>query len=189
MPLETATPRVPPMPASPSCPATTNVSSQTPEACGATRKPQRSPHSQPLCAKIYGDMQRLLGMLRTLALLSCICFAGCARKALTRMITFDQSSNNTNVSVAVGERFEVTLPENPTTGFRWELKSDARPVCVPCGNTFDPPSAGIGAGGVRRWCFEAVQAGAGTIGLVYRRSFEKDRPPAQAFQLTVRVGN
>ena len=104
------------------------------------------------------------------------------------MITLDQSSNNTDVSVALGERFEIALRENPTAGFRWELKMDGAPACVPRGSTYEAPAAGVGKAGTRRWRFEAVQTGSGTIELVYRRSFEADKPPAEVFHLAVNVG-
>ncbi len=125
-------------------------------------------------------------VLRILAVFWCLCCPGCARETSPRMITVDQSSNNTKVSVSVGERLDITLPENPTTGFRWELTMDGTPACVPRGSTFEAPAAGLGRGGIRRWRFEAAQAGSGTIELVYRRSFE-DKPPAQVFRIAVKV--
>lgn len=127
-------------------------------------------------------------VLTILAVLWCLGFAECARQTLSRMITIDQSSNNTDVSVAVGEQVEIALRENPTTGFRWELKMDGAPACVPRGSTYEAPAAGVGRAGTRRWRFEAVQAGSGVIELVYRRSFEADKPPAEVFHLAVNVG-
>jgi inhibitor of cysteine peptidase len=104
------------------------------------------------------------------------------------MITVDQSSNNTSVSLVVGERLDIALEENPTTGFRWQLKTDGAPACVSRDSTFEVSAPGVGRGGIRRWRFEAVQAGSATIELVYRRSFEQDTPPARVFRIAVNVG-
>jgi len=116
-----------------------------------------------------------------------LCLAECARTVPPQMLTVDQSSNNTQVSLPASQQLEVALPENPTTGFRWELKADGTPSCVPVGNAFEAPAAGLGKAGIRRWRFEAIQGGSATIELVYRRSFEQDKPPAQVFRITVKV--
>ncbi len=125
---------------------------------------------------------------RILALLLCFSGPGCRGGGKApAMLRVDQSSNNTEVVLAAGQALEIALPENPTTGFRWELKAGGNPACVPSGDAFDAPSAGIGKSGTRRWRFDAVRAGSGSIELVYRRAWEKDKPPAQVFRLTARV--
>ncbi len=116
-----------------------------------------------------------------------IAFGSQSGGASPAMLRVDQSRDNTEAVLAVGQTLEIALLENPTTGFRWELKASAEPICVPRGNTFDRPSAGIGKSGTRRWRFEAIRAGVGRIELVYRRAWEQDKPPAQTFQLAVRV--
>ncbi len=121
------------------------------------------------------------------AVLGCLCLLECARTAPPKMVKVDQSSNNTEISLSVGQRLEIALAENPTTGFRWELKEDGAPFCAPRGNAFEAPAAGLGKPGIRRWHFEMIQAGSATIALVYRRSFERDKPPAQVFQITVKI--
>ena len=103
------------------------------------------------------------------------------------MVQVDQSSNNKETKLAVGQTLEISLPENPTTGFRWELKAAGDPACAPRGDTFDAPSPGVGKSGTRRWRFEAVAKGTGKIELAYRRTWEQDKPPAETFRLTVRV--
>jgi len=104
------------------------------------------------------------------------------------MLKVDQKSNNTEVVLAVGQELEIALPENPTTGFRWELVSGGEPSCVPVDNDFDPPSPAVpGRGGTRRWHFKAAREGSGRIELVYRRATERDQPPAQTFKIAARV--
>ena len=102
-------------------------------------------------------------------------------------VQVDQSSNNKEVNLAAGQTLEIALAENPTTGFRWELKAAGGPACAARGDTLDAPAAGVGKSSTRRWRFEAVGKGTGTIELVYRRAWEQDKPPAETFRLTVRV--
>ena len=103
------------------------------------------------------------------------------------MLQVDESGNNTEVVLALKQAMEIALPENPTTGFRWELKTDGQPACVLESETFDAPAGGVGKGGVRRWRFEAVGKGMGKIELTYRRPFEQEKPPAQTFRITAKV--
>jgi dihydrolipoamide dehydrogenase len=76
------------------------------------------------------------------------------------MVQVDKSANNTETKLAMGETLEISLSENPTTGFRWELKAAGDPVCAPRGDSFDPPAAGVGRSGTHRWRFEPVGKGA-----------------------------
>jgi len=103
------------------------------------------------------------------------------------MVQVDRSANNTQIPLTVGQTVEISLSENPTTGYRWELKTAGEPVCAARGDSFDAPPPGIGKSGTRRWRFEAVAQGTGDIELAYRRAWEQDKPPAETFRLTVRV--
>ena len=106
----------------------------------------------------------------------------------SEMLRVDQKSNNTEVVLAVGQELEIALAENPTTGFRWELLSSGEPSCVLVDNVFDPPSPVVpGRGGTRRWHFRGAREGSGRIELVYRRATERDKPPAQTFNITARI--
>ena len=117
----------------------------------------------------------------------CLLLTECARTAPKRMISLDQRANDTQISAVIGQQIEIALPENPTTGFRWELRQDGAPTCVSEGSRFETSTGGLGKGGTRRWRFEAVHEGSGRIELVYRRPFESDKPPAQVFRIAVRV--
>ena len=102
------------------------------------------------------------------------------------VIRLDQTADQREVVLRPQQMLEITLPENPTTGFRWEVRTTGMPACADRGSSFDAPSGGPGSGGARRFRFEAVQIGVCELVLVYRRSWE-DRPPARTFTLTVRV--
>jgi len=105
------------------------------------------------------------------------------------IIRVDHKADNTDVALAVGQELEVTLGENPSTGFRWELLSPGEPHCGLVADNFEPPSQAVpGRGGTHRWRFKAASAGSGKIEMAYRRPMEPDQAPARTFKLSVRVG-
>lgn len=103
-------------------------------------------------------------------------------------LELDESVNGREVPVAIGQTIALSLPENPTTGFRWELGDNGQPACTPLGEDFtESTTGGVGRGGTRRWLFKAVAAGSSSIALVYRRAWEK-REPERTVRFSVLVG-
>jgi inhibitor of cysteine peptidase len=101
------------------------------------------------------------------------------------MLKFDEHSNGNEIQLHIGEEFLITLPENPTTGFRWNPLSSGEPACTLLDNSFNPFGSTPGNGGSHSWHFQAVKEGSSKIEYAYRRSWEQDRPPAQVFTLSV----
>ena len=93
--------------------------------------------------------------------------------------------------LAVGGFLDLALPANASTGYGWELVETGAPVL----RRVDPPPAAEvpasppmpGAGGVSRWRFIAERVGTAQVRLVYRRSWEKDVPPAREARYRVTV--
>ena len=132
-------------------------------------------------------MQSAVLSVSTAVVLMCAFAAtGCAHKKSGSMLHVDQTFNRREVAVAKLDAFELSLAENPTTGYRWEFKSNGAPVCRLVSTEFDASSGGVGSGGTRRWRFQVTGTGAATIELAYRRVFEADKPPARTFELTLR---
>ncbi|HXX76903.1 MAG TPA: protease inhibitor I42 family protein [Ktedonobacteraceae bacterium] len=96
------------------------------------------------------------------------------------MLQFNEQADRSRIYLHVGQKFEVILQENPTTGFRWNPISSGEPVCNLLDNSFDLDENTIGSGGSHYWLFQAVKEGSGKIDLVYSRSWEQDKPPARA---------
>jgi len=111
--------------------------------------------------------------------------SACARHR--KMIHIDAHSSGQQVSLRVGDTVEISLAENPTTGFRWDLQSKAEPACKLLKSSFEPAKVVPGRGGTHFWQFQAVQAGTGKIELEYRRPWEQDSPPSRVFTLSIHV--
>lgn len=117
-----------------------------------------------------------------------LCAAGTRAGATPSARRLTEADAGRAVDLAVGDRLEIALPGNPTTGFQWEIGALDHAVVRPLGQPhFAPSSTAIGAGGVVTLRFEAVAPGTATVRLDYRRPFEKDVPPARTFSATATV--
>lgn len=86
--------------------------------------------------------------------------------------------SGTTRTVRVGERVTLRLPENPTTGYRWQADVDeARLRLVE--DRFDGPQTPRGAGGERVLTFEVLLTGSTTLRLANRRSWGDGEPTAE----------
>ena len=102
-------------------------------------------------------------------------------------LQLDESVNQHEVSRRVHQFVELSLGENPTTGFRWQVQLDGSPACALRNDTNPAPAeGGVGKAGMRRFLFEAVRSGTCQIRLVYSRSWES-KPPDRTLQFRVRV--
>ena len=102
------------------------------------------------------------------------------------MITLDQAAAGQTVDVSVGQMIELRLPENPTTGFRWQLQDGPGPACTMISDAYTAGGNLPGAGGEHTWMLQAARPGVCELRLVYRRSFE-NTPPAKSFAVNVQV--
>lgn len=100
----------------------------------------------------------------------------------------DESSEGQEIVLSVGDKLELSLDENPTTGFQWQLTAKGEPVCELESDSFlEPSSSLVGRGGEHRWRFKAARPGQGEIKLLYRRPWEQEGAAARTYTLYVRV--
>ena len=93
------------------------------------------------------------------------------------VIRIDERHNGKHVEAKVGDRVELDLPENATTGFQWEVEPPAESLELDSSDLVVPPDLKAGAGGQRRVVVHAVRPGSGRLVLRLRRSWE---PPENA---------
>lgn len=101
----------------------------------------------------------------------------------------DESNNGQEVEVPIGQTFELRLQENPTTGYKWNLKSNGAPQCALIDDAFETKSDSPqqpGRGGAHAWQFRAAENGETHIQLAYERGWQKDATP-RTFTLKVHV--
>jgi len=94
------------------------------------------------------------------------------------------------VEVRAGERIVVELPENATTGYRWEVDLSGLGAMSYAGGGSEGPATARptpGAASTRRLEFEARGPGEGEIRLRRVRPWEGERSARESYSVTVRV--
>ncbi len=102
--------------------------------------------------------------------------------------TLGPADDGRAVDARPGTMIVIELPENPTTGFRWSLRSRVEPVLLLKSDAFVPPAeVRPGAGGARRFEFAASAAGSAGVVLWNWREWEGEGSVAKRYQVTVTV--
>lgn len=107
------------------------------------------------------------------------------------MTTHVISSSGATVAAQAGDRIELHLPENPTTGFLWEVRATPEGIRLlgselSLGQPLTP-----GAGGERTFTFVVDDTGVGEdaareLELVLRQPWDAAAPPERTFVVSVR---
>ncbi len=120
-----------------------------------------------------------------------------------KRLELNEADSGKSLKAIAGARIFIRLRGNPTTGYTWQLAEQPAnklaekaavkpsPALAPLGQPEYAPDrqtpVAIGAGGTFTFSFRVAKPGSGSIRLVYRRPWEKDKPPAQTFTLAVEV--
>jgi inhibitor of cysteine peptidase len=105
------------------------------------------------------------------------------------MIELNEAGAGRTVTMAVGQRIRITLPENRTTGYRWQVGGDCSGIL---GVEDDEAKAGSGqpgAGGERVWVFAAKAEGKCELRFESARAWEETATGRMvSFPVTVKGG-
>lgn len=104
--------------------------------------------------------------------------------------TITQLDAGKSVTLGLGETVAISLDENPTTGFRWELAAGTDPTLELLSSEYlAAPGARVGGGGQRLWTFKAKKSGEVRLMLKRRRGWEKDDSGDEHFEIMIGVKN
>jgi inhibitor of cysteine peptidase len=111
-------------------------------------------------------------------------------KKVKKVIT--NKDNGKEIGLAAGETFQVSLPENPTTGYRWMVYGSTVSFISLENDDYNVPKQGhgrprLGQGGTRLLTFLAAQPGETQLILRLRRSWEKESDFAEAFSVKLKI--
>jgi inhibitor of cysteine peptidase len=109
--------------------------------------------------------------------------------ATTETITVGQAASGSHRSLHRRDLLVVRLPSNPSTGYRWKIRSGTEKVLSSVRRTYVPPrdTAPLGAPGTAIFRLRAAARGKTTLRIVYARPWESGVSPARTFTLRVRV--
>jgi inhibitor of cysteine peptidase len=106
----------------------------------------------------------------------------------TGSIQLGEQDAGRTIELRRGDRLQVILAGNPTTGYQWQqVAGDSAILTSAGGPTFEPNSSALGSGGMVTVPFQASAAGKTHLILVYHRSFEPNQPPLKTFAIDVVV--
>jgi inhibitor of cysteine peptidase len=91
-----------------------------------------------------------------------------------------------SVTVSPGDRLVFRLPENPTTGYRWDIATLPEPLALSSSEFTPSPDPRPGAGGERIIHVSATKPGRGEVRIRLLRSWEPDAP-IEELRVTVDV--
>ncbi|MBV4490172.1 protease inhibitor I42 family protein [Pseudomonas oryzicola] len=125
---------------------------------------------------------------RLLVPLSFALLSACAQQP-TQPIELDAESE-CPTRLQVGQTLTLTLPSNPSTGYRWRVENPAANVLRSLGpEVYSAPEEEdvVGSAGVSTWRYQANRAGEAQLVLVYQQPWAADVAPVQSFDCKVIV--
>lgn len=102
-----------------------------------------------------------------------------------RYLAYSQLDNGTTARIHSRDIITLRLPENPTTGYRWNITTD--PDLLTLDDTYiypEPSGRMTGEGGVRFLTLEPKTTGTEHLSAVYKRSWEADTNDTPVFFMT-----
>lgn len=103
-------------------------------------------------------------------------------------IKLGEDDNGKTFTLAAGDKFTVSLPGNPTTGYTWEVNEiDPAVIELVAEPEYKADSNLIGAGGIFTFTFKALAPGDAAVSLIYHRSWEEGVAPLGSFSVSVSV--
>lgn len=132
-----------------------------------------------LHVKVNQTMNRSMLLLAPVAILAvCLVLAsGCLQErgggkeptaTTSTGLVFGPQDNGKNVSIPAGTRFALRLPENPTTGYLWNL-TPPQGLAIDKDGFVAPDTKLVGTGGTREWVFSSKGKGTTLVHAEYRR--------------------
>lgn len=131
-------------------------------------------------------LQQLCHWLSLLALFSLGLLFAASTEAGRSVRRLTKADNHSTVHLRPGERLEIALSGNPTTGYSWAVSSVDGTVLQLLGEpAYRPSSINTGAGGEFAFMFEAQQPGQTTLRLAYCRPWEKGKQAVESFEAVI----
>jgi inhibitor of cysteine peptidase len=102
-------------------------------------------------------------------------------------LTLTEAENGGTFAVHLGDPIVITLPENPSTGYRWSADSLDETVLALDGHDYSPGGPGVGSGGTVAWRLHGKKEGRTRLALKKVRSWEANSAPSAQFAVSLEI--
>lgn len=126
----------------------------------------------------------------TLLILGLPVLAACSQTQTRHNTVELESVKQCPISLVTGQTLSLSLPSNPSTGYRWLVKNSAGAILRSLGPEVysHPEDAGVvGSAGKSLWRFQAQTAGEDHLLLVYQQPWAPEVAPVQTFDCAISV--
>lgn len=122
-------------------------------------------------------------------IISTALIVGCAGAIYGKTILLEELDNSTHVVLYVGDTISVKLKSNITTGYSWSTVD--LPASVELVKSKNEPGkeGKVGEPDLHSFAFKAIKPGESVLLLRYSRPFEKDKPAAKTFRVSLSIGH
>lgn len=131
--------------------------------------------------------------MKTSRLLMCLglpVLAACSQSPARHDALTLEKTSQCPVTLVSGQNLTLSLPSNPSTGYRWLLQNPAAGILRSLGPEVysHPEDAGVvGSAGQSVWRFQAQAEGEGHLLLVYQQPWAPEVRPVQTFDCAITV--
>ncbi|KPX49876.1 protease inhibitor I42 family protein [Pseudomonas syringae pv. tagetis] len=125
---------------------------------------------------------------RFIAPLSLVLLTACAHTP--KNIVSIEAENDCPLTLQSGQTLILTLPSNPTTGFRWLTQNPAQNILRSLGPEVYANAESkemVGSAGQSVWRYKATDAGTGRLMMTYQQPWAPEVPPEQTFECAITV--
>jgi inhibitor of cysteine peptidase len=139
--------------------------------------------------KLYTPLARaLLFMLTVSAIQIVYAIPACEKEPDMDEVTIDETCHGRLIEIFSNNRVILQLPENPSTGYRWELKPlDTNILKLQVDTYRAPTTMALGAKGIRIFEFLSQSTGTVNLRLHLRRPWESESANAEIFEVTLQI--
>src|SRR5690349_10553859 len=102
-------------------------------------------------------------------------------------VRLTEADSQRQVGVSSGDLVEVHLPENPTTGYRWQAEIEPTGALTAEADRLEKNSGAPGAGGTRVLSFRAGSTGVVRLRLKLRREWETGTAAQEQHEFSIEV--
>lgn len=100
-------------------------------------------------------------------------------------VTLTKADNGRSIDAGGEDAVALRLPENPTTGFRWQIERIEGSLELVTDTYYPSSDIQFGSGGIREFHFRRTAKGTARLGLKNLQAWEGDRSVTERFEATI----